>query len=162
MFFFFSSQSSGANYGLWTILNWFCLRWRIWIWFSSSTCEKSSFSRGIFWKYCLFFFFCSVSISDTLVDGLVGFGCMGLYLSPSFCSFTPLTSVPAACHYGTTVWFEVRVCDASKMALSEMDCFDYLGSFVFHFHFWTFFFYFCEGEHWNLHGDCVDTRDLFW
>lgn len=49
------------------------------------------------------FFFCSVSISDTFVDGLVGFGCMGLYLSPSFYSFTPLTSVPAACHYGTTV-----------------------------------------------------------
>lgn len=34
------------------------------------------------------------------------------------------------------------VCDASKMALSETDCFDYLGSFVFHFHFLSLFFYF--------------------
>lgn len=87
--FSFSSQSPGAtNCGLWSILNWFCLRWRIWI------------------RFLL------LLVRNPVLPEL-------FFENAVFCA----------------------VCDASKMALSETDCFDYLGSFVFHFHFLTFFLF---------------------
>lgn len=126
--FFFSSQSSGAtNYGLWSILNWFCLRWKIWIQFLLLLVRNLVLPE-LFFENAIF---CAVYLFLTHCWRISWLGCMGLYLSPSFYSITPLASVPVVCHYDTTVWFEVRVCDASKMALSETDCFDYLGSFVF-------------------------------
>ena len=83
----------------------------------------SGFPSTIFWEDLPFPIVYSWFPCQRSVDHI----CMGLFLGFLFCSISLYV-----CFYvlSSTVYFEIRKCDASSLVLLALSCFYYLGSFV--------------------------------